>query len=92
MCTTSVSPVREDALLEHAGDLQGKLLLIQGLADQDGGTRTMTMRMIDALVEAGKPYDLMIMPDEVHALRARPASWPYYLKMLAWYFGEHLKP
>jgi dipeptidyl aminopeptidase/acylaminoacyl peptidase len=44
------------------------------------------------LIEAGKPYDLMIMPDEVHGLYARPASRSYYLKTLAWYFGEHLRP
>jgi len=86
------APVREDALLEHAENLQGKLLLIQATADDAGGTLTMTMRMINALIEADKPFDLMIMPDENHGLYARPASGPYYLKTLAWYFGEHLKP
>jgi dipeptidyl aminopeptidase/acylaminoacyl peptidase len=86
------APVREDEILEHVENLQGKLLLIQGLADERGGTLTMTMRMVNALVEAGKPYDLMVMPDENHGLYARPASWPYYLKTLARYFGEHLKP
>jgi len=86
------APVREDEILGHVENLQGRLLLIQGLADEDGGTLTMTMRMINALVEAGKPYDLVILPDEEHALRARPASWSYYLKTLARYFGEHLKP
>jgi dipeptidyl aminopeptidase/acylaminoacyl peptidase len=86
------APVREDALLAHAVNLQGKLLLIQPMADQRGGILTMTMRMINALIEAGKPYDLMIMPDENHGLYARPESRPYFLKTLAWYFGKHLNP
>jgi dipeptidyl aminopeptidase/acylaminoacyl peptidase len=86
------APVREDALLEYAGNLQGKLLLIQATADDAGGILTMTMRMINALIEADKPYDLMILPDENHGLYARPASRPYYLKTIASYFGEHLRP
>ena len=86
------APVREDALLEFAGELQGKLLFLLGTADVRGGILPMTMRMINAFIEAGNPYDLMIMPDEGHGIGTRPASRPYFGKTLAWYFGEHLKP
>jgi dipeptidyl aminopeptidase/acylaminoacyl peptidase len=86
------APLREDALLELAGELRGKLLLILGTADTRGGILPMTMRMINALIEAGKPYDLMIMPDEGHGIGTRPASRPHFGKTLAWYFGEHLEP
>ena len=45
--------------------LQGKLLLIHGKADTSAPVAA-TMKLIDALVQADKPYDLVLLPDQDH--------------------------
>jgi len=48
----------------------GKLMLIQGLIDENVHFRH-TARLINALIKARKPYDLFLFPDERHMPRAR---------------------
>ena len=73
-------------------DLEGKLLLIQATGDQHG-TFAWAMKFIGALIRAGKPYDLIVLPDEPHW--AFQGSWPsvqYQWDATRRYFQEHLKP
>ncbi len=69
-----------------AGNLAGKLLLIHGTSDT-GATFSGTMKMVEALTQAGKPYDLIVLPEEGHDPRAR-----YRMDSVRRYFQEHLKP
>jgi dipeptidyl aminopeptidase/acylaminoacyl peptidase len=48
-----------------AGNLKGKLLFIHGTSDTNAPLST-TIRMIDALIKAGKPYDLLLLPGQTH--------------------------
>ena len=48
-----------------AGSLKGKLLFIHGTSDTNAPLST-TIRMIDALIQAGKPYDLLLLPGQSH--------------------------
>jgi len=59
---------RESSLMHYASQLQGKLLLIHGLIDENVHFRH-TARLINALIQARKPYDLMLFPDERHLPR-----------------------
>jgi dipeptidyl-peptidase-4 len=72
-----------------AGNLTGKLLLVHGTSDVNA-TFSATMKMVEALTRAGKPYDLMVVPDQDHHFDG--ASERYWRDSLCRYFEEHLKP
>lgn len=72
-----------------AGNLEGKLLLIQGTADMSVPI-SQTLRMVEALVRAEKPYDLMILPEYGHSDNERIER--YLMDRSHDYFQEHLKP
>jgi dipeptidyl-peptidase-4 len=72
-----------------ADRLQGRLLVQHGSADA-GAYFAWTMQLVDALIAAGKPVDLMVFPDEGHALRPESEA---YAREAAWrYFQQHLQP
>jgi len=53
------------------------------------------MKMVDALIRADKPYDLLVLPDQTHAIgRSIAAGEPRYYarEAIRRYFQEHLKP
>lgn len=75
--------------LRLASALKGRLLLIHGTRDTDVSI-SHTMRMVDALIKARKPYDLIVLPDQPHVPTGN--SWTYMRDRIAHYFQEHLKP
>ncbi len=77
--------------LRLAGNLKGKLLLIHGTYDRFVPL-SHTMKMVDALVRADKPYDLMILPEWGHWANETPQLENYRLEAYRRYFQEHLKP
>ena len=48
------------------------------------------MKLVDAFIQAGKPYDLLVLPDEGHRLTGAPRT--YVFEAVRRYFQEHLKP
>ena len=75
--------------LRLADQLKGHLLLIHGTSDVNA-TFSATMKMVEALTRAGKPYDLIVLPEQTHRLEG--ASREYVLDAVRRYFVEHLKP
>jgi dipeptidyl aminopeptidase/acylaminoacyl peptidase len=71
-----------------AKNLKGKLLIVHGTSDA-GAPLSGTMRLIYALVRAGRPYDLMLLVHEGHN---DVATSSYARESLAKYLMEHLKP
>ena len=69
-----------------AKHLQGKLLIIHGTADTLVPIGH-TMRLVKAFIEAGKPIDLLIMPDGHHG---SPERSEYGRDTMLRYFCEHL--
>ncbi len=59
---------RTGSPLAHVDNLNGPLLLVHGLIDENVHFRH-TARLINALIRARKPYDLMLFPDERHGPR-----------------------
>ena len=59
---------REASLLNKAADLTGEVLIIHGTADDNVHVQH-TMRYIDALVNAGKQFEMQLYPDDNHHLR-----------------------
>ncbi len=74
---------------ELAGRLQGRLLLAHGDEDDDVHVAH-TLRFVRSLIDAGKRFDLLILPGEGHS-NYSPAT-ERYLRRRSWeYFLLHLK-
>ncbi len=58
------------ALPLKADKLKGRLLIVHGLADDNVHCQH-TWQYIDALVQAGKQFDMQVYPDDNHSLRKR---------------------
>lgn len=56
------------SVMAHVKTIQGKLLLVHGLIDENVHFRH-TARLINALIRAQKPYELLLFPDERHVPR-----------------------
>ncbi len=56
------------SVMHHVDKLQGKLLLVHGMIDENVHFRH-TARLINALITARKPYELLLFPDERHMPR-----------------------
>ena len=55
-------------LMKMAGDVTGKLLIVHGLADDNVHAQN-TLLYTDALVKAGKQFDMQLYVDDNHSIR-----------------------
>jgi dipeptidyl-peptidase-4 len=76
------------ALPALAPNLRGKLLIVHAMMDENVHFQH-TARLIDALVAADRPFDLLVFPGERHGYRS-PEARRYAAKRAAEYFAEHL--
>ena len=74
-----------------ADQLNGKLLLAHGTNDRFVPF-SHTLRMVAALKEADKPYDLLARPGGGHGEMESPQEHRYLLDAYRRYFASHLKP
>tara|TARA_R110002096_G_scaffold324349_1_gene518362 strand:+ start:7438 stop:9795 length:2358 start_codon:yes stop_codon:yes gene_type:complete len=81
---TFEAPVETNIAL--AKNLQGHLLLVHGDIDNNVHPAN-TLRMADALIKAGKRFDMMMLPGRRHGFGASQA---YFDRMTWYYFAEHL--
>ncbi len=73
---------------EMAGNLKGHLLLMNGLQDSRVNP-TVMYRLVQALIEANRPFDMYILPDETHQF-SHGRYLPYIRRIMRQYFAEHL--
>ncbi|MFN2106496.1 MAG: DPP IV N-terminal domain-containing protein, partial [Candidatus Promineifilaceae bacterium] len=78
----------QSSVMSHVNNLEGKLLLVHGLIDENVHFRH-TARLINALIKARKPYDLMLFPDERHSPRSL-ADRIYMEERIRDFFLKHL--
>ena len=71
-----------------AGNLKGKLLLVHGGLD-DNVNPSATFKLAEALVDADKEFDLLILPSQRHGYRDKQHG-RYFTKKRWNYFVEHL--
>ncbi|MCL6442900.1 MAG: S9 family peptidase [Alicyclobacillus sp.] len=68
-----------------AGNLKGRLLLMHGDVD-DNVHPNLTMRLVNALIEADKEFDMLLLPNRGHALGrdkyVAHRTWAYFLRNL----------
>ncbi len=73
--------------IELAKNLRGHLMLVTG--DSDNNVHPAhTLRMADALLKAGKNFDLVILPGQSHAFLGFYQS--FYQRKLWFHFAKHL--
>ncbi len=70
-----------------AANLQGALKMMHGTSDVNASLST-TMRMAQALIRAGKHFDLLIMPGEPHS--PEEPAFRYYLDDVRLFFVKEL--
>ncbi|MBS1787814.1 MAG: DPP IV N-terminal domain-containing protein [Acidobacteria bacterium] len=69
------------SLMKRAGDLHGRLLLVHGTYDDNVHPQN-TQAFIDALIKAGKLFDMMYYPMRKHDIGDRDATIHLYRTML----------
>jgi dipeptidyl aminopeptidase/acylaminoacyl peptidase len=70
--------------VDNAGRLKGKLLLIVGEMDSNVPPES-TLRVVDALITAGKDFDMLVVPGAGHGMGGR-----YGTRRMQDYFVRHL--
>lgn len=85
---SNVEGFAEGSVMQHVHNMRGKLLLVHGLIDENVHFRH-TARLINALIEARKPYDLLLFPDERHSPR-KLADRVYMEERISEYFLKYL--
>ena len=78
----------ESSLLPRAKDLKGNLLLVHGLAD-DNVHPEHSLQYINALVEAGKQFDLQLYPYDNHFLK-KGNNYPHLHRRFMRFLQERL--
>ncbi len=72
-----------------AANLEGNLLLIIGTTDNAAAFGEY-MKMVEALIQAGKPFDMLVLPEQPH--NPTGVSRTYRDEAIRRYFQEHLQP
>ncbi len=75
--------------IHYAEGLRGRLLLIHGTGD-DNVHYQGTERLINRLIELGKPFDMMAYPNRTHAIAEGPGTPLHVHALIARYFVQHL--
>ena len=90
MSTPQLNPdgYTQGSVMLYVDKLEGKLLLVHGLIDENVHFRH-TARLINALIKARKPYDLLLFPNERHSPRSL-ADRVYMEERVRDYFVENL--
>jgi dipeptidyl-peptidase-4 len=77
--------------ISFADGLKGRLLVIHGSGD-DNVHYQGTERLVNRLVELGKPFDLMVYPNRSHGISEGPGTSLHVYQLIARYFLDHLPP
>ena len=79
----------ESDVTKAAADLHGSLLIAHGTGDDNVHFQN-TMQMIDALIKAGKQFQLMIYPNKTHSISGSDAR-DHLFHMIEDHFERELK-
>lgn len=75
--------------INFAEGLKGHLLIVHGSGD-DNVHYQGTERLVNRLVELGKPFDLMVYPNRTHAISEGRGTTLHIYSLIARYFEDHL--
>ena len=87
----NVDGYRIGSPMNFADGLQGRLLVVHGSGD-DNVHYQGTERLVNRLVELGKPFDMMVYPNRTHAISEGPGTTAHIYHLIGRYLLEHLPP
>ncbi len=76
--------------IHFADGLRGRLLLVHGTGD-DNVHYQGTARLVNRLIELGKPFDMMAYPNRTHAIAEGEGTPLHVYALIARYFVTHLR-
>jgi dipeptidyl-peptidase 4 len=79
----------ESSLLPLAPKLERPLLLVHGTADDNVYYRH-TLRLTDALIRAGREFEVLPLPGVTHMVSADPTVYERYMTRATGFFRKHL--
>ena len=77
--------------INFAQNLKGALLIVHGSGD-DNVHYQGTERLVNKLVELGKPFDLMVYPNRTHSISEGPGTTAHVYQLIGRHFVTHLPP
>jgi dipeptidyl-peptidase-4 len=77
--------------INFAQNLKGDLLILHGSGD-DNVHYQGTERLVNKLVELGKPFDLMVYPNRSHSISEGQGTTAHVYQLIGRYFVTHLPP
>jgi dipeptidyl-peptidase-4 len=80
---------RDGSPLSFADRLRGNLLLVHGSGDDNVHFQG-TERLINALVAANRPFQLMVYPNRTHCICEGEGTTPHLYSLLTEYLVQHL--
>ena len=84
----NLSGYASSSVLNHVNKIQGSLMLVHGEMDENVHFRH-TARLIKAIIQARKNYDLVLFPDGRHSLRKKEDRIYLEFRMIS-FFREKL--
>ena len=75
--------------IHFAEGLKGHLLVIHGSGDDNVHVQG-TERLVNRLIELGKPFDMMIYPNRSHSISEGPGTSVHIYRKIATYLLDHL--
>ncbi len=82
---------KSGSAINFAEGLKGRLLVVHGSGDDNVHFQG-TEKLINRLVELGKPFDLMVYPNRTHAISEGKGTSLHLHSLLARYLMEHVPP
>jgi len=82
---------RRGSPINFAEGLRGRLLIVHGSGDDNVHFQG-TERLVNRLIELGKPFDMMEYPNRTHEISEGPGTSVHIYRLIARYFLEHLQP
>jgi dienelactone hydrolase len=81
---------RRSSPIDHVAGLADPLLLLHGMADDNVFVQD-SVRLMEALIDAGKDFEAMLYPSQGHAFED-PAHWLDQYRRIERFLVEHLGP
>ena len=80
---------RTGSAINFADGLRGKLLIVHGSGDDNVHFQG-TERLVNRLIELGRPFDLMVYPNRTHSISEGQGTSLHVYCLIARYLEEHL--
>jgi dipeptidyl-peptidase-4 len=81
---------RRSSPVNNAADLRGRLLVVHGTGDDNVHFQN-TVQFVNALIDAGKQFDLMIYPGKTHGISGTAAD-THLFHLIENHFEKYLRP